>query len=290
MSFRTVVITKRAKLSYKNHHLIVRGEEVTMIHLSEISILLIDSTQTVITTYLLSELIKAKIKIIVCDEDRNPIGEVVPYYGNHRTSKNISAQIRWDETLKKRIWTKVVFEKIVNQASLLKHLDFEKNKLLFGYSTDIQYDDSTNREGHAAKVYFNTLFGKDFKRDLKSSINSALNYGYTILLSSFNKEIVSKGYLTQLGIHHRNEFNYYNLSSDLMEPFRILVDNIVYMNKDLEFDSAYKMRLVDVLNEKVKINGKISYVSNAIKLYIGSIVEALDEDKIERVKFVDIDL
>ena len=47
----------------------------------------------------------------------------------------------------------------------------------------------TNREAHAAKVYFNSLFGKEFSRDDVNSINAALNYGYGILLSNFNKEL-----------------------------------------------------------------------------------------------------
>lgn len=81
--------------------------------------------------------------------------------------------------------------------------------------------------GHAAKVYFNALFGMDFTRTEESSINAALNYGYGILLSAFNREIVLNGYITQLGLFHNNMFNQFNLGSDLMEPFRTIVDQKV---------------------------------------------------------------
>ena len=91
--------------------------------------------------------------------------------------------------------------------------------------------DASNREGHAAKVYFNALFGMDFTRSADISINAALNYGYSLLLSAFNREISANGYLTQLGIYHNNMFNHFNLACDFMEPYRVIVDWFV---KDMD--------------------------------------------------------
>lgn len=68
MSWRVVVISKRAKLDYQLGYLVVRNESVTKIHLGEISTLLIESTAVSITTSLLAELTKKKIKVIFCDE------------------------------------------------------------------------------------------------------------------------------------------------------------------------------------------------------------------------------
>lgn len=56
MSWRIVVISKRAKLDYQLGYLVVRNEEVTKIHLSEISTILIESTAATVTTSLLAEL------------------------------------------------------------------------------------------------------------------------------------------------------------------------------------------------------------------------------------------
>ena len=70
MSWRTVVISRSAKLDYKLDYLVVRQEEIRKIHLSEISILLIESTQVSLTAVLLNELMKRKIKVIFCDEKR----------------------------------------------------------------------------------------------------------------------------------------------------------------------------------------------------------------------------
>ena len=91
----------------------------------------------------------------------------------------------------------------------------------------MEFGDATNREGHAAKVYFNALFGMDFTRTAENSINAALNYGYSLLLSTCTREIAINGYITQLGLFHDNMFNPFNLAFDLMEPFRPLVDNLI---------------------------------------------------------------
>lgn len=288
MSWRTVVITKHVKLSYKNSYLIVRGEQEQMIHLSEIHTLLIDTTRAVLTAYLISELMKQKIKVIFCDEKRQPESEIVPYYGAHNTSKKIKAQLAWSISAQQEIWTAVIAEKIQQQQRLLNKLGLPAAQKLKNYLADLQLYDVTNREGHAAKVYFNALFGKDFVRESDDTINIALNYGYTILLSTFNKEIVSQGYLTQIGLKHTNQFNYFNLSSDLMEPFRPMVDALVYNNMNDTFDTAYKLQLVNLLNEQVIIQGQKHFVTMAIHLYLKSVFKALDEGNPQLIKSLEV--
>lgn len=288
MSWRTVVITKHVKLSYKNGYLIVRGEQEQMIHLSEIHTLLIDTTRAVLTAYLISELMKQKIKVIFCDEKRQPESEIVPYYGAHNTSKKIKAQLAWSISAQQEIWTAIIAEKIQQQQRLLNKLGLPAAQKLKNYLADLQLYDVTNREGHAAKVYFNALFGKDFVRESDDTINIALNYGYTILLSTFNKEIVSQGYLTQIGLKHTNQFNYFNLSSDLMEPFRPMVDALVYNNMNDTFDTAYKLQLVNLLNEQVIIQGQKHFVTMAIHLYLKSVFKALDEGNPQLIKSLEV--
>lgn len=288
MSWRTVVITKHVKLSYKNGYLIVRGEQEQMIHLSEIHTLLIDTTRAVLTAYLISELMKQKIKVIFCDEKRQPESEIVPYYGAHNTSKKIKAQLAWSISAQQEIWTAIIAKKIQQQQRLLNKLGLPAAQKLKKYLADLQLYDVTNREGHAAKVYFNALFGKDFVRESDDTINIALNYGYTILLSTFNKEIVSQGYLTQIGLKHTNQFNYFNLSSDLMEPFRPMVDALVYNNMNDTFDTAYKLQLVNLLNEQVIIQGQKHFVTMAIHLYLKSVFKALDEGNPQLIKSLEV--
>ncbi|MEG0191312.1 MAG: type II CRISPR-associated endonuclease Cas1 [Lachnospiraceae bacterium] len=285
MSWRTVVVSKCTKLDYKLDYLVVRQETTTKIHLSEIGLLLIESTAVSITTGLLSELIKRKIKVIFCDEKRNPSSELLPYYGSHDTSIKVRQQVAWAESVKSDIWTEIVSEKIRKQKEFLEVLDRTESKLLSEYIGQVQPGDSTNREGHAAKVYFNAVFGMDFTRTADIPMNSALNYGYTIVLSAFNRAVVSNGYITQIGLFHDNMFNQFNLGSDLMEPFRILVDRAVYNMQPHKFEHEEKMELVDLLNQEVYIDGKKNFVSNAIKIYSKSIFEALSDNDISLIRF-----
>lgn len=285
MSWRTVVISNVAKLDYKLDYLVVRQREITKIHLSEISLLLIESTAVSLTVSLMSELIKRKIKVIFCDEKRNPCSELLPYYGSHDTSVKIRRQIEWSEETKRMIWTEIITDKIRKQMNLLRDLGRTEHKLLAEYLTQIEPGDKTNREGHAAKVYFNAVFGMEFTRSLECPINAALNYGYTIILSAFNREVVSNGYITQIGIFHDNMFNQFNLGSDLMEPFRPIVDREVYDMQPKKFEHDEKMQLINVLNKELIIDGKTNYVNNAIKIYCKSIFDALNDKDVSLMRF-----
>lgn len=277
MSFRTVVITRQSRISYKNRFLVVKQEsEEKFIHLSEIDTIIVDSISVSISSYLLKELADNKINIIFCDEKHNPFGELISYYSRHNTSKQIKNQIKWKKLSKDVLWSRIVENKILNQATLLKKIKSPKNKILLGYLKEIELGDKTNREGHAAKVYFNELFGKNFSKNEDNTINAALNYGYAVLLSTINKEIVSNGYLTQLGIHHKNEFNEFNLTCDMMEPFRVLIDNFVYYNQERKFDSSYKLDIVNIFNNYYNYSGKKYILKDIIKIYVKNTLESIN--------------
>lgn len=290
MSWRTVVISNRAKLDYQLGYMVVRNDAVTKIHLNEISTVLLESTAVSVTAVLLAELMKKKIKVIFCDEKRMPSAELVSYYGSHDSSDKLRTQIQWKKELKQKIWTEIVSEKIRKQKQLLEILGKEESELLQKYLEEIEWNDQTNREGHSAKVYFNALFGLDFTRTQEIPINIALNYGYSILNSCFSREIVANGYVTQLGLFHDNMFNHFNLSSDLMEPFRILVDKKVYQMKLDSVGKDERMSLVNILNEEVEIGGKKQYVNNAIKIYCKSVFDALNTGDSSLIQFYQFEL
>ena len=291
MSWRTVVISNRAKLDLQMGYMVVRGEETVKIHLGEIGTLMVENTAVSLTVSLLAELTKRKVKVIFCDEKRNPSSELISLYGSHDTSNKVRKQIAWKEQTKEAVWTEIVTEKIRKQEKLLEILEKgEEANLLTSYLQEMQWNDATNREGHAAKVYFNALFGMDFTRTADTSTNAALNYGYSIILSAFNREVTSGGYMTQLGLFHDNMFNAFNFSSDLMEPFRILVDQMVVKMNLSKFEHEEKMQLVNLLNQEVEIDGKVQYVVNAIKVYCKSVFDALNEDDSSLIRFYKLEL
>jgi len=282
MGFRTLVISSRCKLEMKLNYLVCKGEETTRVFLDEISTLIIHSTAVVITTALLSELSKRNIKVVICNEKHNPISELLPYYGSYNNAYKIKQQLGWDNKTKQIVWTEIISQKIINQAKHLHFLGYnEPAEKLIEYANQLELNDPTNREGHSAKLYFATLFSKDWNRDCGDFYSRALNYGYTVLLSTFNREIVKIGYLTQLGIWHDNQFNDFNLSCDLIEPFRPIVDRIVYSLD--ESDEKYKNKILKMTEIQVRIAGKLMYLENAIETYIRSVFNALNENNPELV-------
>ena len=287
MSWRVVVISKRCKLDYKMGSLVVRSsDDEKRIFLDDISVLICESTAISITAYLLSELTARKIKVIFCDNQHNPASELIPMYGSYVSSGRIREQIAWAPMHKALAWQAITRQKITNQAwALTKVGQQEKAEQLLGYAKEVQPGDTSNREGHAAKVYFNALFGLDFYRNADDVRNAALNYGYSILLSAFNREIAASGYLTQLGIWHDNSENPFNLGSDLMESFRPLVDLFVEQHKDWkEFAKEEKLEVVNLMNQKVGIKKSSQYLNNAVGIYARSVFEAVRTGQTEKIE------
>lgn len=285
MTFRTVAITERSKLDYKMGYLEVRKKDTKRILLDEIHTLIIENPAVSLTGCLLEELVQKKIKVIFCDSKRNPQSELVSLYGSHDCSGKIRTQLTWGEDVKGEIWTRIVAEKIRKQADFLAELEKDEEYLLREYIQEIEFRDATNREGHAAKVYFNSLFGKNFTRNDDNAINAALNYGYSLILSTMNREVTANGYLTQLGFFHDNMFNQFNLSCDLMEPFRVIVDRFVYENKFNAFSTDEKHTMLKLFQLQIGINNTRQYLSNGIKIYVKSIFDAINENDLSQISF-----
>ncbi|WP_068267948.1 type II CRISPR-associated endonuclease Cas1 [Caviibacter abscessus] len=289
--WRTVIIENRSKLDLKLNNICVRREnETKLINISEVDNLILETTSISITAALMCELIKQKVKVIFCDEKFNPHFELIPYYGSHDCVTKIKMQFNWNDFIKENVWSLIVYEKIKNQMLLLKKFQKEEYKILEKYLCEIELNDETNREGHAAKVYFNALFGKSFSRKNENSINSALNYGYQILLSQFNKEVINNGYLTQLGINHKNQYNFFNFSSDLMEPFRPIIDELVYNQNFQKFKTEEKRIVQEILEKKLKINDENHYLSECIRIYTKSILNAFEFNNYRLIRFFEYEL
>ena len=290
MGFRTIVIQNRSKLDLKMNYLVCRGENEIKVYIPEISYLILESTAISLTTALLSELIKNNVKVIFCDEKHSPESELIGIYGNYNCVSKLKSQIFWKEDIKSWVWQEIIKNKIYQQSLFLNELNCKQEfELLNNYYQNVELNDITNREGHSAKVYFNAVFGNEFYRRVEGNINRALNYGYSLLLSCFNREIVKQGYSTQLGIWHKNEFNYFNLSSDFMEPFRIIVDRIVFeiliQNADFK---EYKLQLLKIFNLQLLIDGKKQFLENAISIYCQSIFDNLNNNLRNKIKFYEL--
>lgn len=289
--WRTIVVDNHTKLGLMQGYMTVRqGNEQRKVIIEEIYALIIESTAVSLTAALLAALIKAKVKVIFCDESHVPHSELVSYYGAHDSSRKFRTQIKWDRHAKEVVWTAIIQEKIRKQSQLLKRLGKEQHKQLEAYQETVHHADATNREGQAAKVYFAALFGLDFSRNSDCAINAALNYGYSILMAAFSREITACGYSTQLGIGHDSVFNHFNLVSDLMEPYRPLVDALVYEMKPEVFGKDEKRVILSMLDQTVLLNDKKQIVKNAIRLYCQSVFDAIEENDALLIRFYENEL
>ena len=164
MSWRTVVITQHAKLSYSGRMMIVQTDsKIHSIPIEDISVLMIATTQAVITSALVAKLSQNQSKIIFVDNHYLPVSETCCYYSSSRTLESLRKQFEWDEYRKENLWTHIVAGKISNQISVIESLgintdDLEKE------ADKLEFGDATNREAVVARKYFELLFGSGFKR------------------------------------------------------------------------------------------------------------------------------
>ena len=282
MGWRSVIITQHAKLTYSMQMMIVQTRDgINQIPIEDINLLLVSTTQAVFTSALISKLAQNQTKVIFVDEKGNPIVETAVYYPGTRNMAKLTQQFNWDEHLKEVLWTKIVSQKIKNQIAVLANYHLNKDEVQSELD-QLEINDESNREAIAARKYFMLLFDKNFVRRDTSAINAALDYGYAILLSSFNREIAMNGYLTYFGIHHCSQENQFNLASDLMEPFRPFVDYWVKAHEKIkELTPDIKYGLVELLSLEIKFNGKKTLLTNAITVYVRECLKFLSGDSKE---------
>ncbi|MCT6853867.1 MAG: type II CRISPR-associated endonuclease Cas1 [Lactobacillus panisapium] len=269
MGWRSVIITQHAKMTYSMNMMVVQTRDgINQIPIEDINLLLVSTTQAVITSALISKLAENQTKVIFVDEKDEPVVETVGYYPGARNLSKLNNQFNWDLKLKEKLWTKIVDRKITNQIAVLKNYQLEWQNVQDELD-QLELNDATNREAIAARKYFMTLFDKTFIRRDNNAVNGALDYGYAILLASFNREIAVNGYLSYLGIHHHSEENCFNLASDLMEPFRPFVDYWVKAHEKIkQLTPDIKYGLVELLSLEIKYNNKKTILSNAISEYV----------------------
>ena len=251
---RSLVFTSPAVLSLKNEQLIISVKEVptekVTVPIEDIGFVLIDNPLISITIPLLNALSESNVAVVFCDAKGMPTSMVQNFDNNLLQGENIQNQISATEILKKNLWKQTVESKIKNQTALLNKLG-KNGDLLKPYYKNVKSGDSDNREGIAARIYFQELFEKNFIRDrFTPGINLLLNYGYTIIRSATTRAIMSTGLFPAFGIFHHNRSNAFPLADDLMEPYRPFVDEIVFdLQKDhsLELNKVTKERLIRVL-------------------------------------------
>ncbi|TGD23761.1 type II CRISPR-associated endonuclease Cas1 [Companilactobacillus suantsaicola] len=283
MAWRIVHVKEGDELRLRLDNLEVRKkEDKVYIPLSDISMVVLEGNRTKITTKLMSRLSQNNVGLVICDDKYLPVGMYLPYGQYHHCSKRVINQAGWTPEQKGILWKAVVGQKMNNQLGYIKYCGVDSNRieLIEDLIDGLEIGDSTNREGHVAKVYFDSLYGKSFTRDEDCLINGAMNFGYAIIRSSMARIVVGNGLITMLGIFHRNEFNSFNLADDLMEPYRPLMD--YWVNEFALSDKDYltyesRLKIIEFMNQKIVINNKKMTISNSMQEYVNSFVTAIEQ-------------
>lgn len=256
-----------------------------LIPLTDIQTLIIDNYKSSLSVRLINALCDNNISTILCGIDHLPKTSLTPLNGHYSSSGNLRKQIEWNDNIKKRLHQEIVKTKLYNQCQLLIKYKCSNQAIdtLIQYISEVQEGDITNREGLGAKVYFRSLFGNNFIRFDETVVNAGLNYGYSILRSLISSIIISKGYTPNLGIFHKGSENMFNLSDDIIEVFRPIVDEYVKENleESIIFDSNHREELVRLNISRIEIDNTSQTISNAITIYFESILKCIEENSVE---------
>ena len=251
---RTLAFTKPYHLSLKNQQMIIMAKEdsgsCSSVPVEDIGFVILENQEISITLPLLNALADNNAAVILCSDKHMPNAMFMNLDSNSTQGESFRAQLSAAEPLKKHIWKQIVEAKIKNQASLLRKLDKDGDSLK-PYYQNVKSGDSDNREGVAAKLYWNELFDEKFMRVRTGpSPNEMLNYGYTVLRAAVARSLTGSGLLPAIGIFHKNRYNAFPLADDVMEPYRPFVDEIVfhlYANGESSLNKSSKSEILKLL-------------------------------------------
>lgn len=255
-------------------------------HIEDIGFVIVDNSNVSITIPLLNELADNNVAVVFCDRRQMPKSMLMTLDGNSTQQETYRFQIEASLPTKKNIWKQLVEGKIKNQALLLNKVGRNGN-VLKQYYSNVKSGDTDNREGAAAREYWNRLFEFQFIRRREGEPpNNLLNYGYTILRAAVARALIGSGLYPAFGVFHKNRYNAFPLADDVMEPYRPFVDEIVY---HLYFDGAVneldnnsKGALLRLLFTDVRIGKVTRPLENALSMTTASLMKMLkgDNDKL----------
>lgn len=289
---QTLFFSNPVSLSLKYNQIEIRFKDIDEIitrPIEDIGVVIIENQMVHITVPLLNALANNNVAVVFCDDKFMPNTMLMPLETSTIQQEIFRVQLAVSQPTKKRIWKNIIENKIRNQASLLDKLGLD-GKILKPYYMNVLSGDSDNREGAAAKIYWQQMFGKQFIRNRNGYYpNSILNYGYTILRAAVTRSLLGSGLFPAFGIFHRNRYNAFPLADDVMEPYRPFVDFAVKQIYDFSptknnIDKDTKQILLRVLFSDVKIGGQTHPLQVALSITTASLAKAY-KDKKENVVY-----
>jgi len=279
VTWRSVVISRPAKLRREQFRLAVEQEQTAFVPFEDIAVIVLNHREITLTHPVLSACGEYGISLFATGDTHHPSGVFLPFLPHSRATRWLRLQLDLPRPVAKQAWAAIVRKKIANQAACLRLAGHDGSDRLDSYARRVRSGDGGNLEGQAAAFYFTQMFGKDFRRDQARFLNAALDYGYAVLRGTIARGLVAHGLLPSIGLFHASEQNAFNLADDVIEPFRPLADLFVskhVMPDDDELRPEDKVALVGLLNLDVGMpRGKMSVLS-AIEQTIESLARIYD--------------
>ena len=224
-------------------------EKLGQVPLDDICVIIISVPGCNISSNLLDHLAQRNVPIVTCGQNYLPSTWTLPVQSHNRQFQVMRAQATLSEPKRKRAWQTIVKAKINNQAEVLARAG-QPNKRLKRLAEAVRSGDPDNCEAQAARAYWQNLFGSEFRRNRDApGLNAALNYCYAIIRACVARGLIGAGLHPSFSLHHKNPQNPFNLADDLIEPFRPIVDYVIWYkyNHDItELDSTIKAALAAI--------------------------------------------
>lgn len=240
------------------------SEKLGHVALDDLLAVIISVPGASLSSTLIDHLCRRNVPLVICGADYLPTSLTLPVVGQGRQFAAMRAQVALSEPRRKRAWQKIVQAKIRNQAEALARFG-GKNKPLLRLAMQVKSGDPTNHEGQAARIYWQNMFGEDFRRDRHlPGINVALNYSYAILRACVARGLSAAGLHPSFSVHHKNPQNPFNLADDFIEPFRPIADVRVREmdpNGLTQLTPGRKATLAAVTNVPTSLGGEVSPLS-----------------------------
>ena len=282
MAWRVVAIENPARLSLRDNQLVIAQETEATLPIEDIDSLILDGYSITTTANLLTALATKGTTTIICDKKHLPASVLLPYSQHSRQAKVSRQQLAMSQPLKKQLWQRVVEQKIVNQADVLRMVGLDDTSIR-KHASDVKSGDTSNRESIAARIYFDQLLD-DATRRKPIWHNAALNYGYAIVRSHIARHIAARGLVASQGIFHHNELNSFNLADDLIEPYRAAVDLYILEkvaplhigDRDANLTKHDRQLIIDILNYYVIMSDKKFMIKHAVERTVESFIECIE--------------
>jgi CRISP-associated protein Cas1 len=277
--WRSVMISKPAKLKREHFSLAIEQEATAFVPFEDIAVVVLNHREITLTHSVLSACAEYGIGLFATGDNHQPSGVFLPFLQHSRATRMLRLQLELPKPVAKQTWAAIVRSKINNQAECLKLARADGHDRLESYARRIRSGDTENLEGQAAAFYFPKLFDANFHRSQDRWTNAALNYGYAVLRGTIARGLVAHGLLPSLGLFHASEQNAFNLADDLIEPFRPLVDLFVATqtnHDDNELQPTDKVALVALLNTDIGMPRGVMSALSAIEQTVESLVRIYD--------------